>query len=141
MTKIFIRPGVRITWHGDDIAKEAGEATHDFVYAIGKKAEERAKVLAHVDLGNMQRATGMVHPLNRELYSRRGRWPPPTVRGTREDVRKLDDRYITHITSLVNYAFIEEVIRGHAFIAPAVADASKNWKDVARKTYGKRNLH
>lgn len=140
MTKIFVRPGVRITWHGDDIGDGAGEATHDFVYEIGKRAEERAKSNAHVDLGNMQRATGMVHPLNRTLYSRRGRWPPPTVKGTRDDVRKVGDRYITHITSLVNYAFIEEVVRGHAFIAPAVADATKNWKDLAKRSYGKRNL-
>ncbi len=140
MTKTFVRPGVRITWHGDDIARESGEATLDFVYDIGKTAEKRAKELAHVDLGNMEKATGMVHPMNQDLYKRNGRWPPRTVSGTKDDIRKVGDRYTTHIASLVNYAFIEEVVRGHKFLAPAVAEASKNWEDIARRAYRKKGL-
>lgn len=141
MTKVIIRPGIRITWHGDDIAKGLGEATHDTVFTVGKKAEKLAKNNAHVDLGNMRRATGMVHPLNRDVYDRRGRWPPRTVSGTRKDVRKVGDRYTTHVTSLVNYAFIEEVIRGHRFIAPAALEASKDFEDLARRSIRKRGLN
>ncbi len=140
MTKVIIRPGVRITWHGDDIARGLGEATRDTVYEVGKHAEKLAKDLAHTELGNMRRATGMVHPMNRDVYDRRGRWPPRTVSGTREDVRKVGNRYTTHLTSLVNYAFIEEVIRGHRFIAPAALEASRDFEDFARKSIRKRGL-
>jgi len=135
LVKRWNTPHVRITWKGDKVAKQLMEASRETTFEVGKRAELLAKVYAHVDEGNMRRATGLVHPLRHEVYHRRGPiWPPPEVVGTIDDVRDLKDgRFTTLISSLVNYAIFEEIVRGHRFIAPAVHEAIQGYEEIARR--------
>lgn len=136
--KTMVTPFVRITWRGDDLEGKMRDGARDTMYEVGKQGEALAKSMAHVDIGNMQRATGMISPLGNTVYHRRGSWPPPTVNGTMTDVREFGDhRYTTSIGSLVNYAIYEELSRGHAFIGPAAAEVGKRWPEVARRNVRK----
>ena len=134
-------PHVRTTWHGDRVVEQLMEASRETTFEVGKRAETLAKGYAHVEEGNMQRATGLVNPLRHEVYHRRGAiWPPPTVEGTIDDVRELKNgRFTTLISSLVNYAIFEEIVRGHRFIAPAVLEAIRDYEDIARR-YVRKNV-
>ncbi len=123
MASIQNRPFARITWRGNDILKDQKEGAKSGVLEWAKEAERRAKQLAHVVTGAMQRATGMVHPLDKRIFQGPG---APTVSGTIKDIRELHGSYITTITSLVSYAIVEEVGRGHQFIAPAVQSVNRD---------------
>jgi hypothetical protein len=104
------------SWNGGDLVDRCKRAQARAVVAIGELAAQEAKRLAHVYTGTMRRSIHVAPAGYQghfdEAIARDGEVPGITP----EEVQNAT----VEVGSWVHYAEIEEVERGHEFIAPAV---------------------
>jgi hypothetical protein len=104
------------TWNGGDLVDRCKRAQGRAVVAIGELVAQEAKRLAHVYTGTMRRSIH-VAPAGYQGYLDEAVARNSELSGvTPEEVRDAT----VEVGSWVHYAEVEEVERGHEFVAPAV---------------------
>jgi hypothetical protein len=127
-------------WNGDDLVERTKRAQARAILAIAEVAAAEAKRLAHVYTGTMRRS---IHVAPADYIPYRDEMAAQSddlQASTTVEPTETETGAMVLLGSWVHYADIEEVVRGHEFITPAVESVRTQAAEIIRRAAEEEGL-